>query len=184
MSLQPATFEEAKAAYRPMKRSAMSRQGASGKTLPASRIKRKELSGKKVKRRKKLSDGQLKKKAWKEFSIFIRTREADAVGFIACVTCGDRKSWKEMQAGHFIRGRLNANLFDERGCNAQCYACNVGRQGNVVEYYEWMLAKHGPEVIAELKQQNNQTRKWHPGELQELLDRYRSLNATNPLLRL
>lgn len=161
----------------------MNRQGQGLKTSPASRIKRKRPIGKKVKRRKRLTDGQLKKKVWTEFSLFIRTREADADGFTACVTCGERRHWKQMQAGHFIRGRLNANLFDERGCNAQCYACNVGRQGNVVEYYEWMLAHHGPEVISALKQQNNQTRKWQPGELQGLLERYRELNRANPLLK-
>lgn len=88
-----------------------------------------------------------------------------------------------MQAGHFLRGRLNANLFDERGTNEQCYACNVGRDGNVVEYYEWMLVNHGKPVIDELRQKNNVTHKWIPGELAELLERYRGLNASNPLTR-
>jgi hypothetical protein len=150
------------------------------------RMKRSSLSCKKKKvkraKKRKLTDGQLKKKVWKEFSIFIRTRGADENGFNKCVTCSNRSHWKLLHAGHFLRGRLNANLFDERGCHAQCYACNVGRDGNVVEYYEWMLVKYGPEVIAELKQQNGQTRKWLPGELAELLAHYKELNAGNPLV--
>ena len=187
MSLSPATYEEAKARFKPLRRSqirsASQKPDSSRKPLSANVVTRKRSSSKKVKRRKKLTNGQLKKKVWKEFSIFIRTREADAGGFTTCTTCGQRAHWKTMQAGHFIRGRLNANLFNEKGCNIQCYACNVGRQGNVVEYYEWMLAHHGPEVIVELKQQNNQTHKWRPGELQELLDRYRAINRASPLLQ-
>lgn len=88
-----------------------------------------------------------------------------------------------MQAGHFLRGRLNSNLFDERGTNEQCYACNVGRDGNVVEYYEWMLEHHGKAVIDEMRRKNNVTHKWEPGELQELLNRYTALNAANPLIK-
>lgn len=88
-----------------------------------------------------------------------------------------------MQAGHFLRGRLNANLFDERGVNEQCYACNVGRDGNVVEYYEWMLENHGKAVINELRAKNSVTHKWQAGELEGLLQKYKTLNAANPLLQ-
>lgn len=88
-----------------------------------------------------------------------------------------------MQAGHFLRGRLNANLFDERGTNEQCYACNVGRDGNVVEYYEWMLIRHGKPVIDELRRKNNVTHKWEAGELAGLLAHYKTLNAANPLVK-
>lgn len=176
MAFQPATYEEAKSRFKPLQRS----KGMRG-PRPATKVSgRRRIVRKKAKR---VKTSTLKKKAWTEFSIFIRTRGADEHGMATCCTCGCRKHWKEMQAGHFIRGRLNGNLFDERGVWPQCYSCNVGRQGNVVEYYEWMLANHGPEVIADLKRQNSQTKKWAPGELEELFQKYRSLNATNPLLK-
>jgi hypothetical protein len=184
MSLQPATYEAAQAQFKPLKRTAMNRQGQGLKTSPANSSARRAPLRKKPKRKKRLTDGQLKKRVWKQFSIWIRLREADAEGYTVCVTCGERKFWKtEMQAGHFIRGRLNANLFDERGCRAQCLRCNIHLQGNVVLYYKFMLATYGQEVIDELLEQNNQTRKWLPGELAALLEKYRAINAANPLLQ-
>ena len=157
-----------------MKRSPMKRG--------ASTLKRKPFV-KKGKRAKKKTDGQLKKLVWVEFSKFIRTRGADDRGFNHCVTCGVIKHWKELQAGHFIRGRLNANLFSERGVHPQCYSCNIGKQGDVVIYYGWMLRKYGQSVIDILIAQNSVTHKWKAGELELLLDHYRKLNAANPLLQ-
>lgn len=180
MSLNPATFEEAKEAFKPMRRTPMPRNR--GITSSAVCKARKSPTGKKAKRVKKLTGGQLKKRAWKEFSIFIRTEGADSEGFNCCVTCGVRKHWKELQAGHFIRGRLNANLFAEQGCWPQCYSCNVGAQGNVVFYYKWMLSRFGQGVIDDLIAQNVRTRKWLPGELKALWDKYKELNKENPLV--
>lgn len=141
-------------------------------------------SAKPKKKKKKITTSSLKKKVWIQFSIFIRTRGADSAGWNACVTCGVRKFWRDLQAGHFIRGRLNANLFEERGCWPQCYSCNVGAQGAVVFYYRFMLKEYGQGVIDELIAQNNKTHKWMGGELQELLDRYTALNAANPIVAL
>lgn len=132
---------------------------------------------------KKLTDGQLKKRVWKEYSIYIRTRGADAAGYNECCTCWTRKHWTELQAGHFIRGRLNANLFDERGTHPQCYSCNVGKQGNVITYFKFMMSKYGGAVIDEMLEQNIRTRKWLAGELQGLLDHYKALNTANPLVQ-
>lgn len=100
-----------------------------------------------------------------------------------CATCVVVAHWTQLQAGHFIRGRLNANLFDERGCAPQCYGCNIHRQGDVVTFYKMMLLKYGQEVIDELILQNNQTKKWMAGELAGLLDHYKNLNAANPLVQ-
>lgn len=150
--------------------------GSQGNLGAGNRVSR---AGKKI---KKPSTKTLKKKAWREFSIFIRTRDADDHGMVRCITCPTVAHWKLMQAGHFLRGRLNANLFDKRGCWAQCYACNIGRDGNVVEYYEVMLSTFGRETIKELKAQNQITHKWGPTELQAIYEFYKSLNDLNPLV--
>jgi hypothetical protein len=187
MSLNPATFEEAKSRFKPLKRSRLATTSPKPqKSLLSPRKRSKPLSRKpvkKAKRKKKLSIGNLKKKVWTQFSIFIRTRDADGLGWSQCFTCPQKSFWREMQAGHFIRGRLNANLFDERGCQVQCYSCNIHRQGNVVIYYRMMLLKYGDEVISALLLQNSTTRKWQGGELQGLLDHYKAINAANPLLQ-
>jgi hypothetical protein len=188
MSLNPESYEQAKLAFKPLKRSRMTRKASSAlKTSPASNLRRQSLSRKSVKkskRKKKLTTGQWKKKAWREFSVWVRANDATRdLGLERCVTCGTVKHWKELHAGHFIRGRLNANLFDERGCHPQCYGCNVGKQGEVVVYYKWMLARYGQEVIDDLLAQNNKTHKWLPGELQGIYEKYKALNDLNPLLK-
>jgi hypothetical protein len=178
MSLNLSTYEEALLTHKPLKRSRMTRKAS---LSPKTSLKSKARKHKPKKKR--LTTGQWKKKAWKEFSLWVRTRGADEAGINKCVTCGASSHWKWLHAGHFIRGRLNSNLFDERGCWAQCYSCNVGRQGHVVVYYKFMLAKFGQEVIDELMRQNDQTHKWLPGELQSIWEKYKALNAENPLLR-
>lgn len=163
MSLNPSNYAEAKARFKPMKRKPIVRKSP------------------KAKKKKKIKVSTLKNKAWTEFSIFIRQRGADRDGFNVCCTCETRKPWKELQAGHFIAGRLNSNLFDERGCNVQCSTCNVIKAGNGPMYYKFMLRIHGQEIIDELLQQNDLTRKWLPGELESIAKRYAEINSTNPL---
>jgi len=106
-----------------------------------------------MKKRSKLKIA--KDKAWKVFSLYIRTKYADENGMVECVTCGDVKPIKEMQAGHFLAGRGNAILFDPRGVHPQCYSCNVCKHGNIEEYYPFMLENYGQEVIDDLKRLKN-----------------------------
>lgn len=205
-AFQPPTFEEAKLTFKPLRRSRMVRTrdslSPSGKASLRNGIARKRASGlkrrsikssavpygslsvskKKKAKKKRLTDGQLKKRVWREFSIFVRTRNASPDGINRCFTCPTYLHWKELQAGHFVRGRLNANLFDERGCQPQCHRCNIHFQGNVVVYYGAMRELYGQEVIDKLIQQNYQTKKWAPGELASLLEKYKTINAANPLI--
>lgn len=154
--LRPNTYEQAKAQFKPLARSAFKRK-------PAKKKKRVKIS-------------TLKNKAWAEFSVWVRQRGSNSQGMNQCITCGVTKHWKELQAGHFIAGRLNSNLFDERGCHPQCSVCNVIKAGNGPMYYKFMLKSYGQEVIDELLRQNDQTKKWLPGELEDIAKRYATLN--------
>lgn len=188
MGLNPATYEEAlqRARSKPQKPRPPLRSRSGLTASEWERARQQSLLrnlAKKPKRKKKLTTGQLKKRAWKEFSIWVRTWNADEYGMATCFTCDVVKHWKEMQAGHFIRGRLNGNLFDERGCHPQCLRCNIHLQGNVVIYYQRMLYHYGQEAIDDLVRQNDQTHKWLPGELQSIWEKYRERNTLNPLLR-
>lgn len=187
-AFRPDGFAEAKATHKPLSRKtplrAVQSPGPAHPSPSSGNATGRLLSRKPrtIKRKaKRVKTSTRKNKAWIQFSIFIRTEGADEEGFNQCVTCDARKPWRDLQAGHFIRGRLNANLFDERGVWPQCYSCNVGAQGNVVIYYKWMLAKFGQEVIDELLRQNQKTRKWLPGELQGIFEKYKALNDANPL---
>lgn len=100
-----------------------------------------------------------KDKAWKAFSIYIRTRDclrfSGSPEYGKCVTCSRPYDFKNLQAGHFIQGRGNAVLFDERIVYSQCIGCNgnppMGKGGNYVEYYVFMLEEWGQIMIDEFR---------------------------------
>lgn len=94
-------------------------------------------------RRKKSPLQRAKDKAWSAFSKYIRLRDADIDGVCRCVTCGQEKPWKKIQAGHFIPGRTNRVLFDEKCVHAQCFVCNVRLGGNMIRYWLWMEKTYG-----------------------------------------
>lgn len=117
-------------------------------------------------RKKKSPLAKAKEDCWKAFSIYIRTR--DCIRFRnkldegMCVTCKRIYPFKELQAGHFIQGRKNSVLLDERIVYTQCYSCNgnppFGLGGNYVEYYVFMLHEWGQEMIDEFRALKHQTK--------------------------
>ena len=121
-----------------------------------------------------------KKKAWDEFSIFIRLRDAlNTTGrqdFLVCCSCG--KTYPAFgkgcaQAGHFVPGRKNAILFDERNVHGQCYNCNHTLKGNWPGYMKFMLVRYGREIVDELLHLNKTVRKYGTVELEEMRDAYK-----------
>jgi len=125
----------------------------------------------------KKTERQLAKdKAWQSFSRYIRTR--DCLRFTGdpeegmCVTCQGLFPFKKLQAGHFISGRGNAVLFDERLVYSQCYQCNgnppFGKGGNYVEYFRFMLDEVGLEKIDEFRSIKGTTKVYKTHDFIEL----------------
>lgn len=81
-----------------------------------------------------------KKKAWQAFSAYIRQRDADENGIVKCCTCGQERRWQEVDAGHFVAGRNNSVLYDERIVWAQCKSCNRN-QGEQYKYALFLKGK-------------------------------------------
>lgn len=135
-----------------------------------------------MKQKKKKSKGvrYWKNKAWEEFSRFIRIRDAiettKTKDTLVCCTCGQGYPAFGVgcaQAGHFIPGRGNAILFDERGVHGQCYNCNHTLKGSWPAYLEFMKRKYGQEVIDELLQNKNKVLQYKGFELEEIRDKYK-----------
>jgi len=126
-----------------------------------------------------------KKKAWTEFSIYIRLRDAllssGEETVLNCCSCDRRyPSFGKgcAQAGHFIPGRLNAVLFDERQTHGQCYNCNVNLYGNWVAYEVFMVKLWGKETTEQCKLMKYKLIKYQPYELEEIRDYYKLLHRT------
>ena len=121
---------------------------------------------------KKVSISKLKKKAWAQFSLWVRL-SASEHGLVQCVTCSAKKPYKEMQAGHWLPGRHNNVLFDERNVHPQCYHCNVGLKGNPIIYYHYMERTYGTPEMTNLELLDIQAKQFKPYELEAIYDIYK-----------
>jgi len=100
---------------------------------------------------KKQSLKNLKAKAWTVFSAYIRQRDQGI-----CYTCGDRRNWKEQQAGHFIHGKkYPVSYFDESNVHCQCVRCNHFLSGNLARYATRLVAQYGPAILEEIQAEKN-----------------------------
>jgi len=97
---------------------------------------------------------------------------ADENGIVECVTCGCKKPWKQMQAGHLICGRTNGVKFDERGIFPQCVGCNMFKQGMGPEFTVFIIKHFGQGVVDELIQLRRTAVKFTRSELEEMLEGY------------
>lgn len=122
-----------------------------------------------------------KKKAWAEFSKYIRLRDSlstTSAGTHAwCCTCGQLYPVFGkgcMQAGHYVAGRINAILFEENGCHAQCYNCNINLKGNTLNYRGFMLREYGPAETERIENLRFKLVKYSPAELEAIRDKYKA----------
>lgn len=115
---------------------------------------------------------KLKAEVWEVFSKYIRTRDClettGCASFGLCITCFKRYHFKLLQAGHFIPGRHNSNLFSEKGTHAQCYNCNINLRGNTLEYRRQVIRLYGEGSDVILEEMARETRKFTRDDLEEL----------------
>lgn len=79
------------------------------------------------------------------------------------------------QNGHFVPRQYNATRYDERNCNAQCYACNMLYNGQPTEYALRLQAKYGDGIIKQLNDLRRTTKQFFIPELEALIEKYKSL---------
>ena len=118
--------------------------------------------------------GKLKKEAWRLLSLVKRSIDwAYPDGTNICYTCGVRKPWKEMQAGHLLDGRSNSILFEEIGINPQCAGCNIFKSGNKEVYIPKFIDEYGRDLYEELIWKKHQIRKISRSEYEEMIAEYK-----------
>jgi len=118
-------------------------------------------------------------RAWSAFSKYVRLRDcfefSSMLGGMACecVTCGTKRVWTEMHAGHFVHaGRRNPVSYDTRNINAQCPACNTFKHGQLDVYGERLTMFYGPGVTDELRAMKAQSKPLSRTELHEIALKY------------
>lgn len=122
---------------------------------------------------KKPSVAKLHKKLWPIFSQYIRLNESTN-GWGRCFTCGIKKPWKELQAGHFVSRRFKATLYEEMNVNSQCMACNCFLHGNLLIYRRKMDELYGDNNVEALERRAHQVKKWTVPELEAMIAEYKA----------
>jgi len=127
--------------------------------------------------KKKPTLSKVKKKLWVIFSEYIRKRDGlrttGSIDWALCITCGKRYHYKMLQAGHFVAGRHNANLFSERGVHAQCYNCNINLKGNTLEYRRQIIKLYGENADIEIENADKEMKQFTIPELEEMILSYK-----------
>ena len=87
--------------------------------------------------------------AWRNFSAYIRARDALAttgtLDYCKCITCGRVVPIEQIDAGHAIGSRRNGVLFDETIVFGQCRTCNREGGGQYEKYKSVLVERNGIE---------------------------------------
>jgi hypothetical protein len=126
-----------------------------------------------------MTKARAKAEAWKMFSMYIRYRDAIAtIGNIRqckCFTCGAVKNVRGIdciQAAHFIPGRRNVVLFDERQVHGGCSRCNIELGGNPKVYRREMVLKYGEKEVAKMEHEARSTKKQNINDYLAIMETY------------
>lgn len=129
-----------------------------------------------MKKEKKITKKQLKKqwkkafdKAWKLFSLYVRNRDNGV-----CIACNYKDEPKNMNAGHFIHGKLD---LDELNINCSCIRCNKWLHGNLGMYAIALIKKYGIEKVEELIKRAEEHKGYSIEELEEIINKYGGKNV-------
>lgn len=121
---------------------------------------------------------------WKQFSMFIRLRDTDENGRVACITCGTVRFWRQMDAGHYVTTKKEATKYDENNVHAQCKGCNKWQGGKPVEYEAAIDRRYGPGTAQKIREKSVRECKretWHYRALAiDYLLRVNNIKARSP----
>jgi hypothetical protein len=114
-------------------------------------------------------------KADRWFSIFIRIRDSNHLGFGKCVTCGKLFHWKELQCGHYMKRARPLTRYHEKNCHSQCRNCNCFKEGEQGKHGLAIDSKYGAntaQMLADLHDLPGQ-KKYTKNEIDEIAKKYK-----------
>lgn len=128
---------------------------------------------------------ELLREADRLFSLFIRNRDSDKNGNIACVCCSkiynveDKDGYgnKIVQNLHFIQRDVYSLRFDEDNCSAGCCYCNKDMNDNVrgrayIQYLSVMIDNLGEEAVKEMQLAHRKINKIDEQMLKTIIEHY------------
>ena len=115
-------------------------------------------------------------KADKEFSLYIRQKDADKDGIATCITCGKKDHWKKLHCGHFMSRRHFNTRWDEQNVAVQCPGCNTFRGGEQFIFGQNIDLKYGDGESQLIMIKSRETVKLTVDDIEEIWLKYKKLN--------
>ena len=122
---------------------------------------------------------KLKKELDKWFSLFIRLRDCDDLGFVKCFTSGKYYHYKNIHAGHFMSRKRHSTRWDEENVQPQSAADNLFGQGKQYQFGKELDIKYGEGTAEELQFLSRQIVKFTRVDYEEKISYYKE--AVNKL---
>jgi hypothetical protein len=116
-----------------------------------------------IKTKKKTGSRKAEDKLWKDFSEYIRRRDAKKYSggeVVKCITCPHVGHWKNFDCGHGISRKHKATKFHEFNNHAQCKGCNGFGSGKQFEYMLEVDKRYGAGTVEKLLIASRQICKW------------------------
>lgn len=123
---------------------------------------------------RKISRKGLVRKLDTIFSQYIRKRLAKNAQ-VECVTCGVKKHWKEVDAGHFVSRRHYATRWNQQNVHVQCKSCNGFHAGQNYLMGKYIDRTYGAGTADELIMMSRKIKKFSDEDLEELISYYKNL---------
>jgi len=134
-------------------------------------------------KKKKPERKKLVKKLDKIFSQYTRAKFMDDTGMIECYTCGVKKSFNQIQAGHFMSRKSYSTRWLEKNVMPQCVGCNMFKQGMQYEFGKRLDKDFGIGTAERINQLSKQTKKISTYDLELMIQEYQDkLNDLGELL--
>ena len=119
------------------------------------------------------SISKLKKELDKWFSLYIRLRDADDLGFVRCYTSGRYYHYKSIHAGHFMSRKCLSTRWDEINVQPQSIADNLFGQGEQYKFGLNLDAQYGEGTAESLQLKSRQIQKFSRVDYEEKISYYK-----------
>ena len=120
------------------------------------------------------SISKLKKDLDKWFSLYIRLRDADDLGFVKCYTSGRYYHYKSLHAGHFMSRKHLSTRWCEINVQPQSIADNLYGQGEQYKFGINLDAQYGKGTSEDLQIKSKQIEKFSRVDYEEKISYYKS----------
>jgi hypothetical protein len=115
------------------------------------------------------------KRADRIVSEYIRKRDClkttGTLDYGICFTCGKRKPYDELDAGHCISRKYRSLRFHDDNIRIQCRKCNRFDGGEHAEFTVKLQRELGKKRVDKLLKKKREIKKWTIADLEDLIER-------------